>query len=443
MRVRTRESFRRGAAIKINGSVKTPFTSSNTSIGFRQAVQDEHPFKSLQRRRKGMPKGTEDRKDPLISSGAARLHNFWTHRITGWSSTSEVQFDNTPSGWAKPIYRGELASFCMGDTTISACMPAGNSWYDPLVSVSAINPYRDFVLAKAFSAIREADVQLANYVIELPQLISSLANPFQLLYKFGSIMHKWYKKDGLYPILCPDGWVRHFSRPNKVFSPKKLSKTSLREASNRWLELQFGLLPAWDDTMGIIEEIDNLIETEDKVNFGKGGYRDNQQKVAGRGFTNIYDATIHYTWQYERYSSYTSKVYFKHLVEMGRMSRMGLTPNNIFDILWEATPWSFVVDWVYGIGDWLHTLQKLPQVHLYGNYVTRIDTIKLFVRLTHAQFVSYIKPANGTYVYRNVSRGRTVNHTLPAYPQPNLRWFNVTRSLNALSLVIQKLTRGK
>ena len=437
MRVRTEGSHRRATAKKVNGAYTTPFQSSNTSVGFRRATTDEYPYRPVIRHKKG------EKRLVQVSGGkpVARLHSFWTHRITGWSSNSEVVFDNTPSGWAKPIYKGELAGFVPGTTSIYNLLPIGNTWYDPLTTVSPVNPYCDFVLAKAFSAIREADVQLANYVIELPQLIASLANPFKALYRVQQMCREWYRL-GL-PILCPDGLLRFLNKPRKSLSPKRLSKTALREASNRWLELQFGLLPAWDDTMEIIEEIDNTIEREDKVNFGKGGYRDRQQLVNGRDSTSIYDAVVHFTYSYERYTTYTSKVYFKHLVDMDRMSRMGLTPANLFDVLWEATPWSFVIDWIYGIGDWLHTLQKLPQVHLYGNYVTRVETIKLYARLTHASFVSYTKPANGTYAYRNVAKGRTVNHTLPAYPQPNLRWFNVTRSLNALSLVIQKLTRGK
>ena len=165
MRVRTEGSHRRATAKKVNGSYTTPFNSSNTSIGFRRATTDEHPYKPVYRRKKGEKRfvQTAGKTTPVV-----RLHNFWSHRITGWSSKSKVVFDNTPNGWAKPIYEGELAGFVPGTTSIYNLLPVGNSWYDLLTTVSPVNPYRDFVLAKAFSAIREADVQLANYVIELP-----------------------------------------------------------------------------------------------------------------------------------------------------------------------------------------------------------------------------------------------------------------------------------
>ena len=438
MRVRTEGIHRRALAKKVNGIYVTNLSSLSTSVGFRRAVTDEYPYKAFPRRRRGKKIALQNEN----GRETVRLHSFFTHRITGWSSKSSVTIDNTPSGWQKPTYTGELAGFIPGAVSIYNLLPAGNSWYDALINISPENPYKDFVLAKAFSAIREADVQLANYVIELPQLIASLANPFQLLFKMSRKIQSWYMHGK--PVLCPDGLLRQFNRPGKVSSPKRLSKTALREASNRWLELQFGLLPAWDDTIGIIEEIDNTIEQGDKVNFGKGGYRDKQQLVMGRDSCSLYDAKLHFTYKYERYTQYNCKVYFKHLVEMSRFARMGLTASNLFDVIWEATPWSFVIDWVYGVGDWLHTLQKLPQVHLYGNYVTRMEVIKLQCFCTHVELYSqYARPVSGTYGYRNVAVGRTINHTLPAYPQPNLRWFNVTRSLNALSLVLQKLTRGK
>lgn len=114
----------------------------------------------------------------------------------------------------------------------------------------------------------------------------------------------------------------------------------------------------------------------------------------------------------------------------------------MFSVLWELTPWSFVVDWLWDIGGLIHRLSAMNYITVASNYVSVKYDQKLVGYITEADYMGYkLKPPTSRLYYHQEELVRLANQPLPDYPQFNVKWFNITRSLNALSLLWQNLPR--
>lgn len=125
--------------------------------------------------------------------------------------------------------------------------------------------------------------------------------------------------------------------------------------ANRWLEYQYGLKPLMSDLYGAVDALATKIRTGIWL-YLKTSSTDS---TAGDYFNE------YVTWPY--YDRWTSKTNF-HCVcrykigdeSLKQLSQIGIT--NPLLLAWELIPYSFVIDWMIPVGDFLSSLDALAGV---------------------------------------------------------------------------------
>lgn len=136
-------------------------------------------------------------------------------------------------------------------------------------------------------------------------------------------------------------------------------------------------------------------------------------------------------------ASVTTGIYFSVNPKVDSFKRLGLL--NPLATLYELTPFSFVVDWFYDVGNYIASLDAMAGVTVYSSYqVTKI------VEQTSARVPSVSSmcgtrySTEGRYVYKSYSRTPSPSLSVPL-PSFQLG-LNAHRLVDAISLVKQ-LTR--
>lgn len=214
----------------------------------------------------------------------------------------------------------------------------------------------------------------------------------------------------------------------------------LDSVSSDWLALQYGWLPLLSDIHGAAE----LIAHQQNVSFVKKYEASIVRRVNLDGKYWHSGTTPSAGYVYSRASSSISK---RLRVEVSAppnvTSILGL--QNPLSVVWELTPWSFVVDWFIPIGDYLQAMADSRSLN-----VTRVITTVKSQRIVAAPVFSkydlspslYAEPYSITgitgYRYEIKQYDRTIGYSLNV-PLPRFvplkDTFSVKRALNALALI--------
>lgn len=181
----------------------------------------------------------------------------------------------------------------------------------------------------------------------------------------------------------------------KLIKSKLTLRDALRAKSDGYLQAKFNLLPLLADISGVktaivrVErQMNDLVTRSRKVqnrhfvynwteypdisNESSLGYFAYPQVPFGynqttacamhrdvRYASSVFHAQIQYTFTYTAYQR-------EHALVLGLLDSLGINLNP--QIIWNAIPWSFVVDWLLGVGRWLkdHTsrLNMEPKVNI-------------------------------------------------------------------------------
>lgn len=116
---------------------------------------------------------------------------------------------------------------------------------------------------------------------------------------------------------------------------------------------------------------------------------------------------------------------------------------NAASLIYEATPYSFVLDWAIGIGDWFRTMETalLHQNNFRGGYQSRsykwIDRAR-WTGKTKSSLPNYQVDASATYTDTRFER--TVLSSAPFPMRPVVKTgFGLNQALNAAALIKQKI----
>lgn len=164
-------------------------------------------------------------------------------------------------------------------------------------------------------------------------------------------------------------------------TPKEVIRETLRSASSNFLQWKFNIAPLISDIMGIYralskveKSINDLITRSGRVQrrhyaFQWQEYVNSGEELLGDmhwlgGYTSSYlpylpiyalsrevqysptqfHAEIEYNYNYSRYQ-------VEHAQLLALLDYFGVNLNPA--IIWNAIPWSFVIDWVFGVSRWL------------------------------------------------------------------------------------------
>lgn len=204
-------------------------------------------------------------------------------------------------------------------------------------------------------------------------------------------------------------------RPRDAFEhlgvrPRRLRGTT----ANRWLELQYGWLPLLKDIYGSCEEL------------ALAGSRPVRRRVDAKAKAVHEDLYEPYMLGGKHYRATTAKTNCRVRAyvegDPPTSTRLGFT--NPAALMWELMPYSFVIDWLIPIGDWLNNLDAAVGItSCVGTVTTRVN-------------INSRTSFGGTHI--EVRHSRAVFDHLPSQTFPS--WspsLGFTRIANALALLSQ------
>jgi len=300
---------------------------------------------------------------------------------------------------------------------------------------SQIDSCRAKAAISALKKLNEAETDCGEILATMAQTIGMMSRPFSGMQK---LLHKMEKSR-----------IKKFR--NRKGSPPSVGDYA-KATADTWLEQSFGWRPLFGDTfkfMGM--HIDKSLEMEKVWKFARGGakYEDSiHEAVTGTatggllvGATADVIFVRNFTYRsncgvvYQIKGGFGDDYYSRHL---------GLGANNLLVSAWNLTPYSWVVDQVVGVGDWIQAAMPSPGIVELQRWRTdvRTEEVKTFSLLSVKR-----KPYDGpltTYYGSGGERNeltttinRSLTFDLPSNPQWNPFLGNFAIALNNVAFGYQ------
>lgn len=282
-------------------------------------------------------------------------------------------------------------------------------------------------LGMFFAELRETLHMLRNPVKSLSGLLNAMVKDAEMRTKGGLFVTKRGRK-----------------------APRVKNLRAITDAlSDVWLQYRYGVRPLMMD----IEMIRNLHEN---------GIAKRRKALVRRKASE--SRTRH--WSLEYYGSVVGTCLFKHTFTetitataceymydktyntpydgLPTLSNVGLSVMQIPSMLWELTPYSFCVDWVTNMGDWIRSLEPPPpNLQPAGRCVSMVKTIssdRMILKWLSSD-PNWVGTCDARYYQQTRAFSRTIGGSIPAWPvfDVDLSMFN--RRVDALSLIWQKMPK--
>lgn len=194
------------------------------------------------------------------------------------------------------------------------------------------------IMSKLVTRVKSHDFNLAVNVAQGHQLVDMVSSNLRKLTRAVLALKKG-----------------NFALAARQFGTSAKKNTSLKttDISGRWLELQYGWLPALSDTFEAAKAFEAISSGPRKSTFSAKKKREDVSKT-NNGVV---------TWWWDTYAEYRIK--FELAEEMSVERQLGLL--DPLSVAWEVVPYSFVVDWFIPIGTYLSVLSQIP--YLKGRFV--------------------------------------------------------------------------
>lgn len=307
----------------------------------------------------------------------------------------------------------------------------------PTLPVSYMEPHDVMGLfMKAYAKINESDILTGELLSDLGKTVGMLKHPFKsattLLWKIEKRRRKLEKQRSVSQVIATG-----LKKVHKVSSP----------ASQAWLEYRYGWKPIILDTIKIIKEVGKKRDNLDKLRLVSRAGSKRERKRSGSWPAT---ATISCSGAYT--DSLRTRVDVGVIYDVKNretsdqlMGFLGIRPRDILPTVWEIIPFSFVIDWFVGIGDWLQAISPAPGVSIRGWWCTQISDDSYTRSGGYAYFTppasNAWKGSFGSESVTNFSMTRIVNQPLTF--TPTVRGFNTISRLHqidALALLNKPIT---
>lgn len=215
----------------------------------------------------------------------------------------------------------------------------GSFWVSGITPPTPPDPSNNMVnwaMVKALNKIKDQHIHVGNFIAEFKKTANMVAGAATSIAKQVQRFQRRY----------PDLWS-----VVKRVQTGGLPRYKWCQIPGQWLALQYGWKPLMSDVKGAVEALYEEARQSDPICIAKGQVKDEVHDVVTANGSLPSIAEIH--WGTERTVNVTLayKVGDPHLAEL---SSLGLV--NPAEIVWELTPYSFVVDWFLPIGPWLSAL---------------------------------------------------------------------------------------
>jgi len=221
---------------------------------------------------------------------------------------------------------------------------------------------------------------------------------------------------------------------------RSYAQNQSKAIANGWIKAQYGVRPLLQDIVGAAESLAELLNKKPDV----------QRVVVHKAITRSLNQTSTVNFDFPRQvtqiatTEYHIKygVYFTQDLNVSSLPvQLGLT--NPASILWELTPWSFVIDWFLPIGNWLSAWDATVGISFRSGFRTTFAISRSRMEF-HANNVRWgttqtVIRSDGLSYRQKIECNRTL---LTSFPLPGLpafkNPFSITHMANALSLLRQQ-----
>lgn len=297
--------------------------------------------------------------------------------------------------------------------------------------VSVPNSMLDLAIQEAYSAMSKPDVNITENLAEAEQVLGLLKSPVRQFREAWKYLHRRFIKRSIR------------SDPKRYFD----------FMSNRWLEARYGIVPIMSDIDGIQSLYQNsILFNQAGLKRAKGGFQVTSDSQVTVKTSWVRDPTLPFKadiWtKTDTRKFVTSGCYFSVIwPESRRLSLNGVNLSQYAYNLWQLVPYSFVLDWVVDVGNWINVMLPDPSINYLGNYVSVVDETTIhrclsnFTRAPLPQYWTPVVTCSPTYTQTTKRLVRSVNRPVPVAPLLNVEIINLNRSLDALSLIWAQVRR--
>lgn len=308
-------------------------------------------------------------------------------------STRYCGYGDLGDGTLGPLYTKTTSDFGTG------FLRAGD-YHTTIVDQSLVDDcVREFYLKVA-----DLKVNLAASLAQYDQTVNLVAN------KANQLAHaaKQLKRGNFYGVCDTLGIKRRSDLPGTF--------------SKSWLELVYGWQPLLSDIHGALRLVGDRPLSRAVVSRKRSS---SSYSISGNNGDFPHSGTAYVT------DRVTSRAWVTVTdANLQTLQQAGIT--NPANLAWELLPWSFVVDWIYPVGDWLTARTALQGVTLSQYSLTRTRDLNVQAQLFAPEFKT---PAQ--LFGSEVRKQRTI--VLPPLPSPVLQASStsLTRMTTALALLAQ------
>lgn len=240
----------------------------------------------------------------------------------------------------------------------------------------------------------------------------------------------------------------------KLYGRKRKRRVAVVDESNRgdwyeatanvWLEYSFGFRPIFEDiskTIKIYEDQVDLFQSALRV--AKGIHvrtlTGSSAETYVHGGENVHTGlTAESRREVTEKVLCASGVYYKIPMNYSPAARaLGLGLHNVAGSLWNLAPYSWVVDQIVNVGDWIQASNPDPDLLYLGKYTTvkisRTDRVSANLKIWRASEGSaptWHSGNGGSRTMRSISITREPDVTLPSNPQWNPNMGFLAQALN-------------
>lgn len=124
---------------------------------------------------------------------------------------------------------------------------------------------------------------------------------------------------------------------------------------------------------------------------------------------------------------------------------LGLSLSDVPSLVWELTPFSFVVDWVFNIGDWLRSHVADPNCTPLGCCLSFKEVKSWTSVIDYWRYNNWppgqVTPVGGSFTETQTTLKRELWTSAPMLPSVSREIVNLNRSLDSLSLIWKPVTQ--
>lgn len=214
-------------------------------------------------------------------------------------------------------------------------------------------------------------------------------------------------------------FLRDLKDPRSLI-PKLENVSLLRDVSSVYLWQKYALLPTIDDTLSIVNSIKKYNTGPPRFRVGRAGYSKTEES-AGASYSLSQRVKLVVSDQEKGYMSL-----------LNRIDDVGMLPT--LDRLWDLVPYSFAVDWLVDVGDYLKQMTARERLQRYD---VRAAVVSLRREATLPLSYAVEVPSMGYIKMVLYHRRATSQCPLPSITTLNARPDLSNHILEATALIIQ------